>query len=350
MQNDFVPVVTAGRNVTVERTERGYRVSSSASPATVTLYTGYLAVRAESPTGDGKSAAVRVVDGSLPAEQQLNYLAGMVEVDHIFHPEASDSGTAVQPELRRYRVEVNPRARLHLDEGESVIYLSVHVTLGAAEDGRNEFDDPVWEKIHITAKCKAAPEMPEPEECEFFLLLATAKVSGGVITIHQQNAGEPHGLILSACEHEDSDSEGSDSSDSGSGSDSSRSDSDSRLISDSLWSLSSSSGSGSGSSSSGSSSSGSSDSGSSSSSSSSVSEDKLWYGVTKCLFDGEDWRYMGTGGEQKPIRTGVYTSEAGLTWEVQIRTVGCATQPEAISLAEKWAREHPDTRCNYINH
>ena len=85
-------------------------------------------------------------------------------------------------------------------------------------------------------------------------------------------------------------------------------------------------------------------------SSSSVSEDKLWYGVTKCLFDGEDWRYMGTGGEQKPIRTGVYTSEAGLTWEVQIRTVGCATQPEAISLAEKWAREHPDTRCNYINH
>ena len=115
MQNDFVPVVTAGRNVTVERTERGYRVSSSASPATVTLYTGYLAVRAESPTGDGKSAAVRVVDGSLPAEQQLNYLAGMVEVDHIFHPEASDSGTAVQPELRRYRVEVNPRARLHLD-------------------------------------------------------------------------------------------------------------------------------------------------------------------------------------------------------------------------------------------
>ena len=119
MQNDFVPVVTAGRNVTVERTERGYRVSSSASPATVTLYTGYLAVRAESPTGDGKSAAVRVVDGSLPAEQQLNYLAGMVEVDHIFHPEASDSGTAVQPELRRYRVEINPRARLHLDEGES---------------------------------------------------------------------------------------------------------------------------------------------------------------------------------------------------------------------------------------
>lgn len=347
MQNDFVPVVTAGRNVTVERTERGYRVSSSASPATVTLYTGYLAVRAESPTGDGKSAAVRVVDGSLPAEQQLNYLAGMVEVDHIFHPEASDSGTAVQPELRRYRVEVNPRARIHLDEGESVVYLSVHVTLGAAEDGRNEFDDPVWEKIHITAKCKAAPEMPEPEECEFFLLLATVKVAGGVVTIHQQNFGEAHGLILDACEHEDSDSEDSSSSSSGSDSDSSQSDSCSSFTSDSLNSLSSSSCSDS--SSSVSSSSGSSDSGSSSSSSS-ASRDNLWYGVTKCLFDGEDWRYMGTGGEQKPIRTGVYTSEAGLTWEVQIRTVGCATQPEAISLAEKWAREHPDTRCNYINH
>ena len=134
MQNDFVPVITAGRNVTVERTERGYRVSSSASPAAVTLYTGYLAVRAEATSEDGKSATVRVVDGSLPADQQLNYLAGMVEVDHIFHPEMSDSGTAAQPELRRYRVEINPRARLHLDEGESVIYLSVHVTLGAAED------------------------------------------------------------------------------------------------------------------------------------------------------------------------------------------------------------------------
>lgn len=98
MQNDFVPVITAGRNVTVERTERGYRVSSSASPAAVTLYTGYLAVRAEATSEDGKSATVRVVDGSLPADQQLNYLAGMVEVDHIFHPEiGGTAGTAPLP-------------------------------------------------------------------------------------------------------------------------------------------------------------------------------------------------------------------------------------------------------------
>lgn len=339
MQNDFVPVITAGRNVTVERTERGYRVSSSASPAAVTLYTGYLAVRAEGTSEDGKSATVRVVDGSLPADQQLNYLAGMVEVDHIFHPEMSDSGTAAQPELRRYRVEINPRARLHLDEGESVIYLSVHVTLGAAEDGRNEFEDPIWEKIHITAKCKAAPEMPEPEECEFFLLIATAKVANGAVTIHQQHSGEPHGVILGACEHEDSDSETSDSTDSDSNSmqsDSSSSDSFQNYYSDSSESSSS----GSGSSSSASSSSG---------SESSASEDWYWYGVTKCLFDGEDWRYMGTGGEQKPIRTGVYTTEAGLTWEVQIRTPGCTTQALAIALAEKWAQENPKTRCNYIN-
>ena len=54
-------------------------------------------------------------------------------------------------------------------------------------------------------------------------------------------------------------------------------------------------------------------------------------------------------GEQKLIRTGVYTTEAGLTWEVQIRTPGCTTQALAIALAEKWAQENPKTRCNYIN-
>ena len=337
MQNEYLPVVTAGRNVTVERTERGYRISSSASPAAVTLYTGYLAVRAEAPTGDGKSAKVRVVDGSLPAEQQLDYLAGMVEVDHLFHAEMSDSGTEPQPELRRYRVEVNPRAGLHLDEGESVIYLSVHVTLGPAEDGRNEFDDPIWEKVHITAKCKAAPEMPEPEDCEFFLLIATARVSGGSVSIHQQHSGESHGLILGACEHEDSDSEepsdsGSDSFESESGS----SDSFLNNYSDSTESSSSSSDS-------------SYSASSSSGSESSSSVDLSWYGVTKCVFDGEDWRYMGTGGEQQPIRTGVYTTETGLTWDVQIRTPGCASQGQAIALAEKWAQENPKTRCNYIN-
>ena len=181
--------------------------------------------------------------------------------------------------------------------------------------------------------------MPEPEECEFFLLIATAKVANGAVTIHQQHSGEPHGVILGACEHEDSDSETSDSTDSDSNSmqsDSSSSDSFQNYYSDSSESSSS----GSGSSSSASSSSG---------SESSTSEDWYWYGVTKCLFDGEDWRYMGTGGEQKPIRTGVYTTEAGLTWEVQIRTPGCTTQALAIALAEKWAQENPKTRCNYIN-
>lgn len=58
---------------------------------------------------------------------------------------------------------------------------------------------------------------------------------------------------------------------------------------------------------------------------------------------------MGTGGEQKPIRTGIFTTETGLTWDVQIRTGGCATQGQAIALAEQWAQAHPTTRCNYIN-
>ncbi len=358
MSDEFTPVIYAGSNIAVERTERGYRINAIRSPqAAAEIYTGYLKVLQETATGDTPAGAarLRVIDGSLPYANQLDYPAGSVEVYRLYlPPEEEEEAEPLQPLRKRYRVEIEPRSRLHLDEGSSVIYLSIHAVTGPAEDGWNEFTDPVWQTFHITAKCKAAPTLPEPEECEVFIVLATAEVKDGTAAIHQQHHGQPQGIIQELCEHEDSDSEICASSNSGSD------------LSDSRpeppwWSLSSSSSSSSSDATSSScdsdvsdsfgsdshdDDSGSFSSSSSSSSSSSGVEENRWYGITTCFFLMGEWIYMGHSGAQAPFQTGIFNDGQG--WiEVRIRTGPHDSFTEAQNAAIRWGQTHIEERCSY---
>ena len=207
MSDSFLPAVTAGDGIAVERTVYGYRVhldqESIPAAAASEPYTGYFKVIAAEEGG-----SVRIVDGSVG---NTGAPAGYVYIDRFYLQEEVVESGAPAIGLRRFRVPV-PAGTLAVD-GSGIATLAL--TLVA--DG-GPYDDPCWGKVSISTAYRFTTEVPKPETGEFIVVLAKVRREpDGTLAVFQQQHGVPEGAIqLKGIELESDSGSGSGSESSGS--------------------------------------------------------------------------------------------------------------------------------------
>lgn len=207
MSDSFLPAVTAGDGIAVERTVYGYRIhldqENLPTAADSESYAGYFKVIAAEEGG-----SVRIIDG---AAGNTGAPAGYVYIDRFYVQEEVVESGAPAIGLRRFRVQV-PAGTLAVN-GSGIATLA----LTLVTDG-GPYDDPCWGKVSISTAYRFSTEVPKPENGEFIVVLAKVRCEpDGTLAVFQQQHGVPEGAIqLRGIELEsESGSESSGSSESG---------------------------------------------------------------------------------------------------------------------------------------